>query len=365
MPIQFPDFGRINFNEANPFLTGATIGAENMRQAINFPNLLQEQILKNQLAQIEAKYGEPKTLADIAYKQAMAQYLTNPNQLLKGLTNVGKSYVEPFIINRLTGKMEPNPDYNPGAASQNNQPINNYNQTSNADAQGQPQNNTLDNNDVNSRYELYRGKLTTDTQARNRNLFATNIEKTLNYIDPNVIGQYGGIEGSLKRLSEKAKSGYGKESKEYDDFLQQQQAIKLLVEQVRQFYGSSIQPEMAAKLESLANSADWFTNPKQAVKNFNEFKSILQNELDTYRQAYKSPKAYESAESYTPSQPQTGNGYLPGGGFTPESMPGGVPLDEAQIKALQDAKGRFKGLDIQTPNQVPRRRYNPMTGRVE
>lgn len=59
MPIQFPDFQRISFDEANPWLVGAERGQKYMQSAMQFPQDLQSKILANQIAQVQAKYAEP------------------------------------------------------------------------------------------------------------------------------------------------------------------------------------------------------------------------------------------------------------------------------------------------------------------
>jgi hypothetical protein len=59
MPIQFPDFQRISFNEANPGLVGAERGQNLMQNFMKFPQELQLAILQNKIKGAEAKYAEP------------------------------------------------------------------------------------------------------------------------------------------------------------------------------------------------------------------------------------------------------------------------------------------------------------------
>jgi hypothetical protein len=59
MAIQFPDFQRISFDEANPWLVGAERGQKYMQSAIQFPQDIQAKILANQIAQVQAQYAQP------------------------------------------------------------------------------------------------------------------------------------------------------------------------------------------------------------------------------------------------------------------------------------------------------------------
>lgn len=59
MPIQFPDFQRISFNEANPALVGAERGQALMQNFMQFPQDLQSKILANQIAAVQAQYAKP------------------------------------------------------------------------------------------------------------------------------------------------------------------------------------------------------------------------------------------------------------------------------------------------------------------
>lgn len=61
MPIQFPDFQRISFDEANPWLVGAERGQKFAQSSMQFPQDLMAKMLANQIAQVQAKYAEPIT----------------------------------------------------------------------------------------------------------------------------------------------------------------------------------------------------------------------------------------------------------------------------------------------------------------
>lgn len=151
--------------------------------------------------------------------------------------------------------------------------------------------------DLANQYALLRQKGTTDTDTRKRNLYATNIEKTLDQINVDDLTKYAGIAGKSQEIGQKGLASMGLESKDYDKFQKNLVAADFLASQVRQFYGESIQPEMRAKLEALANPSTWSNNPKLAKDMFNQTKNILGKEMQTYRDALKSPGAYQAQQT--------------------------------------------------------------------
>jgi hypothetical protein len=76
MPLQFPDFQRISFDEANPWLVGAERGQKLAQSSMMFPQDMQSKILANQIAQVQAKYAEP--MAKESLTAAQLQNMWNP-----------------------------------------------------------------------------------------------------------------------------------------------------------------------------------------------------------------------------------------------------------------------------------------------
>lgn len=74
MAIQFPDFQRISFDEANPLLTGMSKGQNLMQNLLQFPQDLQSKILANEIAKVQAKYAEPNAQASLTTAQQHNQY---------------------------------------------------------------------------------------------------------------------------------------------------------------------------------------------------------------------------------------------------------------------------------------------------
>jgi hypothetical protein len=74
MPIQFPDFQRISYDEANPLFKGMNQGQQFMQNLLQFPQDLQSKILANEIAKVQAKYAEPNAQASLTTAQQHNQY---------------------------------------------------------------------------------------------------------------------------------------------------------------------------------------------------------------------------------------------------------------------------------------------------
>lgn len=147
------------------------------------------------------------------------------------------------------------------------------------------------------RYVLQRQKQVSDADSRKRALFASNVDKTLDQINPKDLTQYGGAKGAVKLEVDKIKSATGKAPKEYKKYQEALTGSKLLAKQIRQFYGDSITPAVQEQLNEMVNPATWANNPDIALSKFNQFKKILQSETETYRSALKSTKEFEKGSS--------------------------------------------------------------------
>jgi len=152
-----------------------------------------------------------------------------------------------------------------------------------------------------NQYAMKLQKSSTDVDTRKRNLYATNIEKTLSTIDPSVIAYYSGAQGKTRLAQDSALAAMGKAPPQYMEYQSVAQTkIPLLTSQVRQFYGDSIQPSVREHLEALANTSTW-KDPAVAMKRFNDFTNILGSEMQTYRQALQGTGVYQG-KSAMPSQ---------------------------------------------------------------
>lgn len=138
-------------------------------------------------------------------------------------------------------------------------------------------------------YERSINKQTSDSAARNILLRAENLDKTRKSINVNDLVQYSGLRGTASYLKDAALATGGTPP---ERFIKNQEAItaaSLMADQMRQFYGDSIQPSAMDRLRSLSNPATWYKNPDIAKKQFESLNKILDQETETYRNAGTSP----------------------------------------------------------------------------
>ena len=159
-------------------------------------------------------------------------------------------------------------------------------------------------------YEQDIAKKTTDADARKRYLYATNIDKTRERIDPKDLLAYSGLEGTGRLLRDHSLAQRGKTPAQ---LLAHQKALtgaKTLAKQVRQFYGDSIQPEMEKKLTLLTNPATWYKTPDIAMAEFEAFNDILDAETETYRKGGTSPIHLRKSQQQKATQQAAPSGRL-------------------------------------------------------
>jgi hypothetical protein len=144
-------------------------------------------------------------------------------------------------------------------------------------------------------YELARQKFTSDVDTRKKLLYATNLDKTLDAINPDDLVQYSGIAGAVQKKLDQGKSIGEHDVIQFEKYQKALTASKLLAKQVRQFYGDSITPGIQEQLGELTNPESWKINPRLAKSKFEQFKKILQSETQTYRDATSNTNVYKQA----------------------------------------------------------------------
>ena len=152
---------------------------------------------------------------------------------------------------------------------------------------------TPEQSEMSRRYELQRQKMTTDPAARQKALFSTNIDKSLDMIDEDALTQYSGVQGEAQLLKDKLASGLGFDSPSYTEYSKSLADAQTAAKQIRQFLGESIRPETERKLELMTNPSTWSKSPELAKQTLQETKKLLRNEMSTYRDALKSVDVFE------------------------------------------------------------------------
>lgn len=148
-----------------------------------------------------------------------------------------------------------------------------------------------------NQYGLKRLKETTDEDTRKRARFATNVEKTLDNIDIKSLMQYGAINGKLMFKADQMAASLKHPPERYQKFLAALDKAHYAADQVTQFYGSSIQPEMLKQKLARLNPAAYDVDPDTAEKVFRSNADLLRKELATYRDALSTPDAYKSQDN--------------------------------------------------------------------
>jgi len=190
---------------------------------------------------------------------------------------------------------EGNPVYPPGAYDEQDgqQPVG----QSDMQQDGQPQTPEGVDPEVADAYERELAKKTSDPDARRRNLFATNIDKTIDFIRPKKLTQYSGLKGAVDRLNDEYKAQKGQAPERFKEFQDSMTAAEILADQVRSFYGTSVQPSIIKRLEKLTNPSSWIKTPEIAEQNFNALVKILKSEGETYKESVRSPVKFKRKEA--------------------------------------------------------------------
>lgn len=359
MPIYPMYFQTLSPQQANPLGFGIQQGTDIANNIL----AARARALQNQQMQAQLPYAGQMAQADLAMKQAQVPYLQSETALNYGtMPYLGMKYSAPMLLAQARMAQAGIQNSNAfrqwtqtpeGAALVSNNPemasaiaqamqnsagminsglpgVSNYNNPSSYAAlpgaipnmQGTPitpdQVNQLKNlvqpsvpiSNIQDAASLQTLKKTSDASARQKNLYASNIEKTLNQINPDDLTQYAGRPISL--FANQVVAPFSQESTNYDNYVKSLNAANLLATQVRQFYGDSIQPYMIKRLEGLTNPANWANNPTLAKAQFDKTKQILQQEMDTYRQAIQNKAAYQNQNTQslmqTPSVSKVLNG---------------------------------------------------------
>jgi len=186
-----------------------------------------------------------------------------------------------------------------------------------------------------NQYNLDIQKKTTDADLRKRVMFAGNIEKSLESIDPKILTQYSGIKGGAELERQKALSQFGKQSPEYDAYLNSVQAAALTAFQASQFWGKSIDYREQENLRALANPSTWDKNPTQALNQFKTTMKIIGKETNNYKAGLQSTAPYTTPSTIGQEQPSPQ--YAPQGQTPPQNTNpyGASQLDETPQYAPQ------------------------------
>lgn len=330
MAIEYPNFQgdptqRPTFSALENLVPNLMKGYQFARQPEKDAMERKKQELANAYMELQQKYYPREKEADIAYKAAQTSQLNDPmRQFQRGFSGDAQNA---YVLDSLRRQAEANPELIPTyeaakkafdldqAAKQSMidyrgayadtigqrfvSPLGKLNKEQLDVQQGfVPGTNREEKipeeqkQDFENRYGLSILKSVSTPTILARNIYATNIDKTLDAIDPDVLTSYSGALGTAEKGANKLLAPFGFESKNYDDYMQNVTRATFAAMQIRQFLGESVQPEVAKKLDNLMNPSYWSSNPKLAKKQFETAVDVYRKERETYQEAVTSPKAY-------------------------------------------------------------------------
>lgn len=179
-------------------------------------------------------------------------------------------------------------------------------------------------------------KDTTDPKTREKLINASNMNITLDSVDPKKLTYYSGITGQfVDKPADALLEGLGEGSKEYQDYIHEMNKATFAAKQMRQYLGDSIQPSAQERLDKLTKPEAWNVSPQTAEKNFEFMRDLYKQESQTLVRAATDPTLYESIGA--------GNNIATNSAFTVEA-----PKIPAMVKSKSDFQRWLKTL---TPAQ--------------
>lgn len=152
-------------------------------------------------------------------------------------------------------------------------------------------------------YSLKNAKTNIPAQVLSKNLYATNIDKTLDAVNVNDLTYYNNPLGYVKLKFEEGQDALGlPTSDKYKKYKEAEGAFDFLANQVRQFYGDSIQPSAMAEKVKKLDPRSGFKSADIAKTRFSSQKKLLKNELQTYRDATKNADVYTGGRANNEDQ---------------------------------------------------------------
>lgn len=150
--------------------------------------------------------------------------------------------------------------------------------------------------DLANQFALNRIKSTTDNDTRQRLRFATNVDKTfqfLNKLAPNALS-YSHPGGLADLAQDKLEAAHGNTPQRYQDYVNFNKSLEFLKEQMIQFYNLSKQPSKSKEISKLLNSISFLSNPTQAINTLKQIEKIYNVERQTFLKAANDPDIYKN-----------------------------------------------------------------------
>jgi len=260
-------------------------------------NAIYVEQLKNQYGENDPRYIQAKAAHDMALQghQSLMDYRNILNQTagFRSTSPLGKEIAEgkgqgalDILKNIRRGPIPPMPS-SPSDTTANNLAISPDN-IEQLQSSGMADNNARTPEEREA-YERKINKETSDAQTRTKLNLATNLDKTRKAINSEDLTRYSGLPGIGKYIYESGKALSGNPSEEFINHQKAITAASLMRDQMRQFYGDSIQPKALERLDELTRPSTWYRDPKVAEARWDQLNKILDTETETYRNKGTSP----------------------------------------------------------------------------
>lgn len=122
------------------------------------------------------------------------------------------------------------------------------------------------------------------SQLQQKYNYAQNLAKTFNATQKNfgipaiTFSPYMGVSGTARLLADKAKIAAGGASPLYEKYRAFEDSVPVLSEQMTQFFGGSVQPQVQQQLDELQNPVTWDKNPGTAIRIYNNLQDLIGTE---------------------------------------------------------------------------------------
>lgn len=138
-------------------------------------------------------------------------------------------------------------------------------------------------------------KDTTDPKIREKLINASNMNITLDSINPNYLTQYSGASNKANKIADSIIEAAGAGSPAYENYQHEVIKATTAAKQMRQYLGDSIQPLAQDRLDHLANPEAWNVSPQLAKENFEFIRDLFKRESQTVLRAAEDPTIYTAA----------------------------------------------------------------------
>lgn len=233
--------------------------------------------MSNLLLGLKQQYAPQEAEADLTKSQAMSKYYSNLAAAGPGARAGGRGYAPTQITKLMLEKQDIDEGFLPGS-----------NRTVPLTPEQQQQ--------YSNRIDLQMQKTATDAAVRNRSLFANNLVQSIDNANVDDLVMFSGPKGAVDLKKEQTMDLIGKPTERYLKHKEAVKAVALEAQELRQFLGTSITPQMDEALRNMVDATSITTSPIAAKRMIEKSRGIIKKQMRTYQEALKSTSPYIGKE---------------------------------------------------------------------